>query len=340
MKPLRWGVFLLLSFTATNCHKKESGEASGKESPPVSVTLAEAKMQTVPVFETVVGTVRPKHEATVSTEISGRILELRVVVGQTVNQGDIIARLEASELEASLARAEAVLEQAEREMARQQTLLESEVTSQTKFELAETAERVARASLRQIKASLTKSTILAPFSGTITSKLADTGDMATPGKPLVKLENPQSLRLEIQVPESLAGKLKLGHNLTIQIDSAGLDTQGAIGEIRPSADVSSRTFLVKIDLTESPALRSGQFGRARIPRGESPMLLIPAAAVVQRGQMEIAFINSDGLARLRHVYTVPHGKDQRAVHSGLSDGDQVVLSPDASLRDGTPLKTN
>ena len=70
------------------------------------------------------------------------------------------------------------------------------------------------------------------------------------------------------------------------------------------------------------------------------MLLIPAAAVMQRGQMEVAFINSDGVAWLRHVYTVPYGKDQRAVHSGLSDGDQVILSPEASLRDGTPLKTN
>jgi multidrug efflux pump subunit AcrA (membrane-fusion protein) len=99
----------------------------------------------------------------------------------------------------------------------------------------------------------------------------------------------------------------------------------------------SRTALVKINLPESPQLRTGQFGRASIPRGVRRLLLVPASAVVKRGQMEVSFIAVNGVAKLRLVRSIPQGDASRSILSGLNKGEQVVLSPPSSLRDGTPL---
>lgn len=333
MRIIYFGMILAL----TACDKREAADVSSGDPTPVTVQLAEVEAKTMPSYEPVVGTVRPRLEATVSADIIGRVLEFAVVSGQKVKKGDLIARLDAEEIESSKARAEAALEQMERELERQKKLLESNATSRSRFEQADAAERMARANLAKIKASLAKAVIQAPFAGTITRKLADTGDLAIPGKALVRIEDPTSLRLETSVAESLAGQLSLGQKIRLQVEAAQLSVEGKVGELEPSADSASRTFLVKIDLPSSPKLRAGLFGRAWIPSGEEKVLLVPATAVVQRGQMEIAFVEVDGVARLHLVRTVPHDDESRAVLSGLSVGDRVVLDPPATLRDDAAL---
>lgn len=332
---------ILILFVLVACHKRESSDPSANtDTAPIKVALARAEAQTLPAFEPVVGTVKPRLEATISADILARILEFTVVSGQKVNQGDVIARLDDEELKATYERAEAALDQMSREAVRQKKLLESNATSRSRYEQADAAERIARANLVKIKATLSKTVVLAPFAGTITRKFADTGDLAVPGKPLVQIEDPSSLRLETPVAESLAGDLTLGQIIRVQVEAADLSVEGKIGELEPSADSASRTFLVKIDLPRSSGLRAGLFGRAWVPRGESSLLLVPAAAVVQRGQMEVAFVATDDKAKLRLVKTVPHGKNQCSVLSGLSEGEEVVLSPPVSLRDGSPLTSN
>jgi len=277
-------------------------------------------------------------EASVSADLSGRILEFLVVSGQQVKKGDIIARLDAREIEASKVRAEAAVKQMEREVVRQKKLLESNATSRSRYEQVDAAEKMARATLVEINASLTKTIVRAPFTGTITRKLADTGDLALPGRALVRIEDPTALRLDTPVAESLAGNLSLGDTIKVQIESVGLDIEGKVGELEPSADSASRTFMVRIELPASKGLRAGLFGRAMVPRGPSQQTTVPSSAVIHRGQMEIAFVAVDGVAKLRLIRTVAHSDKTRSVLSGLSAGDRVVLSPPAILQDGSPLK--
>ncbi|MCP5536814.1 MAG: efflux RND transporter periplasmic adaptor subunit [Akkermansiaceae bacterium] len=339
MKQYGTGVFLVLIFTLAACHKREKASSSDPAGPAVKVELGKVVAMDAPTYESVVGTVRPRHEATVAADISGRILEFLAVSGQSVKKDEVIARIDASELEASLARAEASLDHATRELARQVKLLDSQVTSRAKYEQAESTERIARANLGLIKASLAKTVVKAPFSGTVTRKLADAGDLATPGRALFQIEDPASLRLEAAVAESIAGTLETGQTIAVEVAAANLTSPGKIGELEPSADHASRTFLVKIDLTASAALKSGMYGKAMIPTGKSRLLLMPASAVARRGQMEAVFVNDHGVARLRLVRTVPYRNDQCSILSGLAAGDQVVLHPPADLRDGSTLTT-
>ncbi len=321
----------------SSCHHQKEPSKNQEELSPVKVQVTQATIKKTPSFEPVVGTVRPLLSATLSSDIPGRILKLAVVSGQQVKKGDIIARIEAKELEASRMRAEAALQQAELELTRQKRLIKKNATSRSRYEQAVAAERMARASLNQIIASLEKSTVRAPFDGTISRKFADEGDLASPGRPLVKIEAPNALRLEAPVAESLAGALHLGQKIHVEITAVNLHIDGKIGELEPSADAATRTFLVKINLPPSPKLRAGLFGRALIPQGEKEQLTVPASCLVKRGQMEVMFVRKDGKAQLRLVRTVPLEDDQLSVLSGIANHEEVVINPPAELRDGTPL---
>ena len=315
-------------------------DAAGKAAPeaapavPVPVSVAVAHVEPSVLVEPVVGTVRPKLQATVSPKISGRILELAVVPGQRVEAGQLVARLEAGELEASRNRALAALEQANRELERQRQLLQSRATAQALVDQADAAQRMAAASLKEIESTLAQATVRAPFSGTVTRKLADTGDLGLPGRGLVLIEDPGHLRFEAPVPESLAGSLAVGQKIPVLVDAIAARLEGTVAELEPSADSASRTFVVRLDLPDTKGLRAGLFGRAHLPRGEAPRLLVPAAAVVRRGQMELVFGLSDGRATLHLVRTVPAADGRRILLSGLADAQQVVVDPPATLREG------
>ncbi len=122
--------------------------------------------------------------------------------------------------------------------------------------------------------------IVAPFDGVITRKLADVGDLAAPGKPLLQMENPDTLRLEADVPEALIGNVKLGDKLAVRIAAVTNEIEGTVAEMSPTADPNSRTYLVKLDLPGATGLRSGQFGRVAVPVGEVSAIRVPA---VRRG---------------------------------------------------------
>jgi len=234
-------------------------------------------------------------------------------------------------------RAAAALKQLQSELARQKKLLESNATSRSRYEQVLASEQMAEANLQKITATLNKARILAPFSGIIIRKFADTGDLASPGKPLVKIEDPRQLRLEMPVAESLAGSLALGAPISVEIEASNLCVQGTVSELEPSADSRSRTFLVKVDLPHLKDIRAGLFAKASVPRGQRQKLLIPTSSVIQRGQMELAFVVSDGRARLRLIRTVPQSEEYCEVLSGLSEGEKVIVDPPNSLRDGDSL---
>jgi len=180
--------------------------------------------------------------------------------------------------------------------------------------------------------------ITAPFAGVVTRKRADVGDLATPGKPLLDMEDARSLRLEADVPEAVIGNLKLGDKLPVSISAVESEFEGVVGEISPAADPNSRTILVKLDLPDAQNLRAGQFGRVAMPVGESTALRIPASAIVHHGQMEIVFVVKDSSAQLRLVKTGKRIGDEVELVSGVEAGEKIVVEDAAGLVDGQPVE--
>jgi RND family efflux transporter MFP subunit len=179
--------------------------------------------------------------------------------------------------------------------------------------------------------------VTAPFDGTVTRKYLEPGDLASPERAIFAMEDSSLLQLEIHVAEAMAGALALGSKFRVEVGGAGAEFEGVVSELSPSADVGSRTFLVKLDLPSHESLRAGQFGRAFLPRGSRTALLVPSTAVISRGQMDYLFVASDNTARLRIVSTGSTREGQTEILAGLDGGESVVTSPPATLRDGQAL---
>jgi len=206
----------------------------------------------------------------------------------------------------------------------------------------------ARSQVQQAKAAVSgagvsrKDAILsAPYDGIVTDKMIDVGDLASPGTPLLTLEKTGGFQVEFLVPEHLIQGVQMGQTLDVTLPALANfpPITGTIKTIAPTADAKSRSFKVKMTLPESTMLRSGMFSRVRIPVGEGGMLLIPATAQVNRGQLTGYFLVDDkNMARFRLMRTGRHFKDQIEVISGLKPGSSYVISPPAELKDGMKVE--
>lgn len=335
MKRLLLSILVATTPFFSGCRK--TPDQSQTEPPSATVRVQTVERKSRLATEDVVGTVRPKLSAAIEAKVSGRIEQMLVVPGQTVTNGQLLVQLDAHEIQSRLDQATAARQQAESDFKRATDLMQQKILSQSEFDSTQSKFRMATAAEAEAKTMLGYTTIVAPFAGVITRKLADVGDLATPGKPLLQMENPATLRLEADVPEALVGNVKLGDKLAVRIAMVTNTIEGAVAEISPAADPNSRTYLVKLDLPGATGLRSGQFGRVAVPVGEMGAIRVPTSAVIQRGQMELVFVVTNGHAQLRLVKTGARVGDEIELVSGLDSGEQIVTDGTTALTDGQPV---
>jgi len=206
--------------------------------------------------------------------------------------------------------------------------------------IAEAQKEVARAKafVQEAQANLDYTVIRSPMDAVVVDKQAEPGDLAAPGRPLITLQSPTRLRLEAAVSESCARRIAVGDRATVRIDSVQAEVPVSVTEIVPATDPKSRSFLVRADLPAFPGLQPGLFGRLEFPCAPRPTLSMPAAALLARGQLDLAFVVTDNRACLRLITVGRTQGDWQEVLSGLSQGERVVVKPPPDLRDGDPLQ--
>lgn len=329
----------LAAFLAVaGCGRHGSGEEQPETSgPPAAVVVAQVEKQPLWDEEEVVGNVEAAQRSVLSAKVTGVIDAVNVAPGAKVARGQVLATIDAREIKARLDSAAAAQDQARKDFARIEKLLQSGSSTRQEFEGATTRLRTADAALVEAKTMLQYTEITAPFDGVLTRKLVEVGDLATPGKPLLELENSSLLRFECEIPEALVDKVQMGGELAVMVDAAGAELYGRVSEIAPSASAGSRTFLVKLDLPAAEKLRAGQFGRVRVPVRERPAVLVAEGAVVRRGQIESVFVIEEGKARLRLIKSGRKMDGKVEVLSGLSGGEVVVVRDAHLLQDGAAV---
>lgn len=292
------------------------------------------------VVETVIGTLVAERQTTVAPKILATIDSIHVSAGSRVEQGDLLIDLDARDQRAALEQAEqalaatrATLNRARTEYRRMTDLLEQNVVSQREFDDAEEALRVAEAELsrseraaEQARVRLSYARIEAPISGQVVDRLAEPGDTASPGMPILTLYDPQALRLEAPVREALATRLEIGQPLTVHIEALDLKLQGRVDEIVPQAERMSRSFLVKVGVPPHEGIYSGMFGRLDIPAGQRNRICLPQAALERIGQLLYIYVKQpDGFER-RFVQVGEHSRDGNVeLLSGALPGEEVLL---------------
>jgi len=194
---------------------------------------------------------------------------------------------------------------------------------------AASAVESARAASDQASTTNSFTTIAAPFAGMVTEKTVEPGNMASPGTPLLRLEDTRGFRLEVRVDESRIGQIRNGDSVPVFIGAGTSSIEGTVVEVGRAVDADARAFLVKIALPDAPGLRSGEFGKARFAGTPRRALTIPSSAIVRRGQLTSVFVVDKGVARVRLV-----NLSDSEVLAGLAESEVVILSPPAGVTDG------
>lgn len=328
---------LLASLVLGACGRKDQSSVTEKVTAlPVHVVAVAEKSR--PVLEEVVGTVRAKSAASIEAKVAGRIAKMHVDLGKRVTRDQLLAEIDAKEVKAQYDRAAANREQALRDYNRAADLLRKQVTSPQDFDAVEGRYRIAEAALNEAASMLGYVEVRSPFDGVVVKKLADTGDFAAPGKPILQIENPENLRFEADVPEAVIDKVQPASPVDVLVPTLAIPIHGKVSDISPAADPVSRTFLVRIELPPTPGAKAGQFGRALFPTGNYSSIGAPASAVVLRGQMEMVFVEEGGKARLRLVKTGRKSGDEVELLSGISSGERIITDHAAELTDGESVQ--
>jgi len=202
-------------------------------------------------------------------------------------------------------------------------------------------ERQAVAGVQRMQAELTSAQvtrsytkITAPFDGIVVAKSVEVGSLASPGVPLLTVEE-ERYRLEVAVPEAEVRRLRVGQQATVQIDVLDQGFASTIAEIVPAADPLSRTFTVKLTLPADSGLRSGLYGKAQFVVGTREAIVIPRSAVKERGQLQGVFVvDQDSTAAWRLIRTGKSTADQIEVLSGLAAGERLVVDGSTQIAEG------
>ena len=198
----------------------------------------------------------------------------------------------------------------------------------------------AKAEIANIKVVEGYSNIAAPVSGVVVKKFAEAGAIASPGTPLLAIEDNSQYRLEAAVDESRSRLVHVGRRVNVRIDALGTgEITGTIAEVLPTSDAASRSYTVKIDLPANPVLRTGLYGLARFALSQRTAITVPQTAIVQRGQLTGVYtVGADGVVHFRIVTTGKNSDGMAEVLSGVNEGDEIVSSEAASLSDGSKVR--
>jgi RND family efflux transporter MFP subunit len=225
-------------------------------------------------------------------------------------------------------------EQYDSSEAQSSSAVAQEQAARARLSAADSAIQQATAALAESRALLGYAKLTAPFNGRVLERLIDPGALASSGTPLLVVVDDGKLRVEAAVPESRAAEVKVGGAASIELEGIATPLAGRIGEIVASVDTASRAFLVKVDLPDgAPDLRPGTFARVTFPVGDESRLVVPTEALTRFGALERVFVVERAEAQLRMITTGERQGTWTAVLSGLTEGERIVVSPPASLRD-------
>ncbi len=318
-------LLLILYQTGTfNTALIEPGETDSKTTPRHGGTVFELHEREIPVIYKNIGTVRSRDEIELAPRIIARIQEITRREGDTAKKGDVLVRLDNSDLEAAEQQAQerlnsalASLKRAEQDYHRQKLLLEKDVIPRKSFEQAEEVWKSAAAAVnaaeqarQQARVNLSYATIVSPMDGIVADRFNDPGDLASPGNIILKLFDPTRLMLYVPLRESLVKSVKIGDKINFRVEALQQNFVGEVREIVPSVDPGSRTFLVKTCiLDEYPGLMPGMFGTISLQLDKEKAWLVPENALTRIGQLEyLTMADEDGSSSRLMVRTTPSPK--------------------------------
>jgi RND family efflux transporter MFP subunit len=344
------GVLLVcLVFAAAGCGGGD--EPASYQPKDVRADLVTAARTSVPRIVMATGTVEAQNSVEVSTRLMGHVREVLVREGEIVAAGQCLVRIDDTDMvarqrqaEAAIAEADAVLKNAESYLSRFERLYAEKSASKSQLDDARTGRDRAAAGLARAQAGLSEVevqleylNIQAPTSGMVTRRLVDPGDMASPGQPLVMLEQTGVMKVRAGLGERDVDLVDVGSEVRVKVTSLDQAVFTVpVARIMPAANPMSRTYDLEAYIPNAGGrLKSGMFARVEVPIGSRDAVLVPAAALHQRGQLTgVWLVDDQSTVHLRWIRTGRAIGDEMEVVSGLQGGETLVLLADLPLVEG------
>jgi membrane fusion protein (multidrug efflux system) len=323
----------------------------GYQPPPEAVTTIVAKQESWDTTLHAIGSVAAVQGVTVSADLPGLVSEIDFDSGRSVNKGDVLLRLDTKQERAQLAAAEAQRDLSRVELKRGEGLLAKQIIPEATYDTLSAQSKQAEAKVGEIKASIDRKIIRAPFSGVLGIRQVNLGQYLAGGAPVVSLQALRPAYVNFNVPQQELGKLAIGAPVEVTSDALASSESGKIAAFGSVIDEATRNAQVQsIFENRSGRLRPGMFVDARLARGgKTTVVTVPVSAISYAPFGDSVFIvedvkGPDGKTfrgvRQQFVKLAGSRGDQVGVVSGVKPGEEVVTSGVFKLRPGAAVTVN
>ena len=304
----------------------------------------------IPVTDATPGAIIAEQQVQVASRLMGYIRDIPVHEGETVKAGQLLFSIDPTDIKgqvdqarAGLAQAEAALNDAKADYERFSNLYKEESIPKVQYDkvklqynIAQSQAKAAQAGLNTAESQLHYAEVRSPIDGVVTQKMANKGDLAAPGRPVLVVENPDKLTIQTTVSDETYSHLQMGGSATVEV--GGDKLPGTIVRLVSAADTMSHTHLVKLDVPGIKGNSSGTFARVRFTVGSRKGISLPKAALLERAGITGVFVvDADGIAHYRMVRAGSELDGVIEIEAGLNPGDKVVVSNATEINSGDKI---
>jgi HlyD family secretion protein len=363
-------LLILAVFTLNGCGQQP--EERVEEAQVVAVETAQASLDTIEITDNVTGTISPKSEVNIVPKIGGKVAQVAVKVGDRVNAGDLLVRLDTTEISAQVKQAEAALSAVQGSIAvaevnynsaldnmeRMEYLFKEGGISEQQYQGAKTQLDLAQAqldsaktgSVEQAKAALDlartqldNAVITAPSSGVVASVNVELGEMAGPSMPVVTIIDIDTVVAEFSLTESQIGLVKKDMAMEVKISAANADTdifKGKVSEISLTAEPRTKAFTVKVGIeNKAHVIKPGMTAEIQLLLDKAEdKIIVPVQALMEHQEKTNLYVVDNDVAMLKEVQVVLENETHAAVQGNVKDGDEVVVTGKEQLQDQAKVR--
>ena len=342
---------ITLLFLLAAC--QSAPEKNESAAPVIDLPTITAEMKSVPSTYVITGSVVSDGRIEVSSRVIGFIERLVVREGQNVSRGELLVSIDSTEIDEAIKQAKARvkacredLTDAEADVRKYSVLSPAGAVSTESFRKSKVRARIAQTELDRAVSALSAAesqknyaNITSPVEGVVVAVAKRSGELATVGAPLLTVESHEVLLFKIFVSESNLALIDANAPVTVRIDTMrNTELTGRIRGIVPSGDDVTRRYEIDIILPKRSGLTPGMFGRAEFYLYDKKALVIPREVMVHRGGLEGVFVLEGDVARFRWLRIGREFEQGVEVVAGLREGDKILRSVGAPLRDGARVK--
>lgn len=348
-------LFFLALFMVFSC--KDNVSVKEDNTPIITVKTAKVSENNTNSFLSSSGKIEAVNSASLSTRIMGYVKEVHVKVGDKIKKGQLLVSINSADLiakgaqvNAGISEANIAYQNAKNDFNRFTELFNENSASRKELDDITAHYNMAKARLEsakqmknEINAQLSYTNIKAPFSGIVTNKLVNKGNMTNPGVPLLEIEAPGSYQVVTMVSEANISQIKMGSEVTVEVRSLSKTLIGKVVEVSTSSKNTGGQYLVKVSLEPKEVkILSGMYATAQFPnvkQVKSDIVLIPIDAIVTRGQLSGVYtVSQTNTALLRWLRLGKTFGDKVEVLSGLSANEEYIISASNKLSNGSKIK--